>query len=288
MAQATWSDAEVLCLIDIWADEEVQSLLESSRRNASIFERISREMNEAGYNKSATQCKEKLKKLRTKYKKLKDGHDISGTNRDNWPFYEKMDEVLGSRHSVQPPVTIDTSGGTRGNHQYNEEDGGDVDLQGHVDDELNITPTTPTATDNPSMPTSTSTSTTPASTTSTSVPGTSSRVLPKRKSPKKGKSPKKAKRPKKIDVMDRTLMKIAEIQEESDDRFLALEEKRMKMEEKMLSALQGSLNFMQQAMLPVYSMPYGGGYFPPTNPLVPRSSSSTTYHDMEKHDDNAS
>ena len=106
MAQATWSDAEVLCLIDIWADEEVQSLLESSRRNASsIFERISREMNEAGYNKSATQCKEKLKKLRTKYKKLKYGHDISSTNRDNWPFYEKMDEVLGSRHSVQPQVT---------------------------------------------------------------------------------------------------------------------------------------------------------------------------------------
>ena len=70
-----------------------------------MLERISREMNEAGYNKSATQCKEKLKKLRTytKYKKLKDGHDISGTNRDNCPFYEKMDEVLGSRHSVQPP-----------------------------------------------------------------------------------------------------------------------------------------------------------------------------------------
>ena len=26
-------------------------------------------------------------------------------------------------------------------------------------------------------------------------------------------------------------------------------------------------------------------YFPPTNPLVPRSSSSITYHDMEKHDE---
>ena len=148
-------------------------------------------MNEAGYNKSATQCKEKSKKLSTKNKKLKDGHDISGTNRDNWSFYEKMDEALGSRHSVQPPVTIDTSGGTRGNHQSNEEDGGDVDLRGFVDDELNITPTTPTTTDNPSMPTSTSTSTTPASTTSISVPGPSSRVPPKRKSPKKGKSSKK-------------------------------------------------------------------------------------------------
>ena len=252
------------------ADEEVQSLLESSRRNASIFERISREMNEAGYNKSATQCKEKLKKLRTKYKKLKDGHDISGTNRDNWPFYEKMDEVLGSRHSVQPPVTIDTSGGTRGNQQSDEGDSRDVDLQGFVDEDVNTTPTT---TDNP---------TTPASTTSVSVPGPSPRV------PSKRKSPKKAKCPKKIDVMDRALIKMAKIQEESDDRFLALEEKRMKMEEKMLSALQGSLNLMQQALLPMTSMPYGGGYFPPTNPPVPRSSSSITYHDMEKHDEKTS
>ena len=72
--------------------EEIQSLLEGSRRNQAIFDRISRELGEAGYNKSATQCKDKLKKL-------KDGHDVSGTNRDNWEFFDVMVQVSGSSHS---------------------------------------------------------------------------------------------------------------------------------------------------------------------------------------------
>ena len=29
--------------------------------------------------------------------KTKDDHDICGTNRHNWPFLDKMDEVLGTR-----------------------------------------------------------------------------------------------------------------------------------------------------------------------------------------------
>ena len=40
---------------------------------------------------------------------MKDGHDVSGTNRDNWEFFDVMDQVLGSRHFVDPPTTIDTS-----------------------------------------------------------------------------------------------------------------------------------------------------------------------------------
>ena len=42
-----------------------------------MFDRISRELGEAGYTKSATRCKEKLKKLKARYKKSKDGHDVA-------------------------------------------------------------------------------------------------------------------------------------------------------------------------------------------------------------------
>ena len=42
-------------------------------------------------------------------RRMKDGHDVSGTNRDNWEFFDAMDQVLGSPHSVDPPTTIDTS-----------------------------------------------------------------------------------------------------------------------------------------------------------------------------------
>ena len=30
---SAWTDREVHCLIDIWADEEIQTLLESAKRN---------------------------------------------------------------------------------------------------------------------------------------------------------------------------------------------------------------------------------------------------------------
>ena len=77
-------------------------------------------MEEAGYSRNPNQCKEKIRKLKTKCKKLKDGHDVSGNNRDNWPFYDRMDRVLGSRHSVQPPTIIDTSDGGLKNKDGND------------------------------------------------------------------------------------------------------------------------------------------------------------------------
>jgi hypothetical protein len=75
-----WSDDEVFRLISIWSEEEIQALLDNNRRNQSIFERIAREMATAGFSKTAAQCKDKIKKLKNKYKKLKDGHDVSGNN----------------------------------------------------------------------------------------------------------------------------------------------------------------------------------------------------------------
>ena len=37
---SAWTDGEVHCLIDIWADEEIQTLLESAKRN-SLFSKES-------------------------------------------------------------------------------------------------------------------------------------------------------------------------------------------------------------------------------------------------------
>ena len=72
----SWINEQVFCLITIWSNEKLQ-LLEGSKRNQAIFDHISRVLGEAGYMKSATQCKEKLKKLKARYKKLKDGHDVA-------------------------------------------------------------------------------------------------------------------------------------------------------------------------------------------------------------------
>ena len=67
---SAWTDRDVHCLIDIWADKEVQTPLESAKRNKPIFEKIVKGMSKAGYDKTAEQCREKIKKLKLKYNKI--------------------------------------------------------------------------------------------------------------------------------------------------------------------------------------------------------------------------
>ena len=47
-------------------------------------------MSKAGYNKTAEQCREQLK-----------------AEREDWPYFDDMDAVLGTRHATEPPITID-------------------------------------------------------------------------------------------------------------------------------------------------------------------------------------
>ena len=66
-----WTDSEVRYLISIWADEEIQALLESAKRNKSIYERIAKGMGKAGFQKTAEQHRDKIKKLKSKCKKIR-------------------------------------------------------------------------------------------------------------------------------------------------------------------------------------------------------------------------
>ena len=74
-----WTDREVHHLISIWADEEIQALLESAKRNKAIHERIAKEMGKAGFKKTAEQCREKIKKLKNNYKKKRDASKLQET-----------------------------------------------------------------------------------------------------------------------------------------------------------------------------------------------------------------
>ena len=55
-------------------------------------------MSQAGYNKTGEQCREKIKKLKLKYKKIKDAQQTSGAGRQDWPYFDDMDAVVGTSH----------------------------------------------------------------------------------------------------------------------------------------------------------------------------------------------
>ena len=46
---SSWTDDETFHLIDVWGDETIQALLEGCTRNRHVYEKIARELEEAGY-----------------------------------------------------------------------------------------------------------------------------------------------------------------------------------------------------------------------------------------------
>ena len=67
---AGWSIEETRALVCVWGQENVQSELDGVQRNRTIYERISRELKDQGYDKTWQQCRTKIKNLTQKYRKV--------------------------------------------------------------------------------------------------------------------------------------------------------------------------------------------------------------------------
>lgn len=104
-----WTEDETKCLITLWGDGSVQAKLEGMYRNKSIYESILRSLRERGFRRTWVQCQRKIKSLKTKYKEIKDNNNKSGTGRNNCPFYDLLDSILGDKPSVRPLMVLDSS-----------------------------------------------------------------------------------------------------------------------------------------------------------------------------------
>ena len=106
---ATWGKPETLKLIDLWADDKVQEELAGCHRNRDIYQRIAIKLQEAGYDRTLEQCREKIKKLRKEYRKIKDKNKETGQGREEtWTYFEVMDAVLGHKPTTCPSFVVDT------------------------------------------------------------------------------------------------------------------------------------------------------------------------------------
>ena len=57
--------------------------------------------------KSGSQCRDKIKKLRGEYRKVKDKRDKTGEGRyPEWDYFDALDAILGHRPATRPPVVV--------------------------------------------------------------------------------------------------------------------------------------------------------------------------------------
>ena len=107
MASGTnWSKDETLKLLDIWGQENVQAQLEGCKKN---HEKIAKELQEVGYERTYQQCRDKVKKLKGEYRKAKDKKNKTGTDNKHWDYFEPLDAILGHKPATQPPIIVDTA-----------------------------------------------------------------------------------------------------------------------------------------------------------------------------------
>ncbi|EMP31622.1 hypothetical protein UY3_11262 [Chelonia mydas] len=127
-----WTEWEVWDLIAVQGDESVLSELCSKRRNAKIFEKISKGMKDRGYNRNLQQCRVKLKELRQAYQRTREANGRSGSEPQTCHFYDELHLILGGAPTTTPALCVDSINGLSCNRDADfadEEDEEEVEAQ---------------------------------------------------------------------------------------------------------------------------------------------------------------
>ena len=105
----TWGHDETRALIHIWSDPSIQQELETSRRNYLTYEKIAKNLKGFGFERTADQCRNKIKQLKVYYNDAKKENGESGKGRKYFAFFNDMDLVLENGLTTVPPVPINSS-----------------------------------------------------------------------------------------------------------------------------------------------------------------------------------
>ena len=108
----TWSEKETSALIAIWGNEEIQRKLSNTHKNSEIYKKINEDLKTVyGFNRDHVQCRNKVKQLKSMYKKHKDSQTKSGAERKKTPkFFDDLDNFLNDKPDATGLTNaIDTS-----------------------------------------------------------------------------------------------------------------------------------------------------------------------------------
>ena len=97
-----WSNEEVKALIAIRGEEGVQNQLDGTTRNIKVYGKISHCLCELAFKRTAVQCREKLKKLKSDYRCAKDRNSTSGRGRTICAYFTQLDVTMWCRPASPP------------------------------------------------------------------------------------------------------------------------------------------------------------------------------------------
>ncbi|KAF7219862.1 zinc finger and SCAN domain-containing protein 20 [Nothobranchius furzeri] len=91
-----WSNDEVQTFLCLMSNERIQRQLDGATRNERIFREISELMACHGFQRTGKQCREKLKKMKSDYRSIKDLRNKGEAHR-KWKWFDQMDAIYGHR-----------------------------------------------------------------------------------------------------------------------------------------------------------------------------------------------
>jgi hypothetical protein len=101
----SWTRDETILLIEQWGDDHAQQQLDTTpKRNVDIFRRVCQDIKDRlpEFSRSAEDCRARIKRLKTQYFQIKRQNKKSGGKRKTFTYFERLDELLGARTSVNP------------------------------------------------------------------------------------------------------------------------------------------------------------------------------------------
>ena len=111
--QVKWSRNEVLFLLSLYKERE-NFFKDKKSKKKTLWEEISKEMQEKGYGYSGAQCETKFKNLKQNFTKTVGHNNVSGNDKKTYPYFEELSDIFGMTPSVKPVAVCSNRAGPVG------------------------------------------------------------------------------------------------------------------------------------------------------------------------------
>ncbi|ESQ49066.1 hypothetical protein EUTSA_v10020471mg [Eutrema salsugineum] len=110
-----WSDAAISCLLDAYSDKFTQ--LNRGNLRGRDWEEVASSVSKRCEKliKSVEQCKNKIDNLKKRYKLERHRMSSGGISASHWPWFSKMEEIVGNSLATKGASDEDRSGSSLGN-----------------------------------------------------------------------------------------------------------------------------------------------------------------------------